>query len=123
MASGSLRMCPVSTATSRSSRRITPFRTSWRAPATLAALAGSHPTPDASTTALASRISASLTAVTTPFVSRIADADRARHGVGLDLVPPGEPLGEATRERRRALRLNSGEPRQLPDQPPLMGLP
>ena len=56
---------------------MTPLLTSCRAPATLAALAGSQPTPDASTTALASRISASLTAVTTPSVSRIAVTARS----------------------------------------------
>ena len=43
----------------------------------LAALAGSQPTPHASTAAFASRISASDTASTTPFVSRIAITARS----------------------------------------------
>ena len=58
-------------------RRITPSRTSRRAPATDAAEAGSQPMPAASTTALASRISRSLTSVTVPFVSRIVRTARS----------------------------------------------
>ena len=54
-----------------------PRRTSSRTPATLAALAGSQPTPLASTAAFASRIWASLTARTTPSVSRIARTARS----------------------------------------------
>ena len=46
--------------------------------ATLAALAGSQPTPAASITALASRISSSVTDATAPFVSRIARIARSQ---------------------------------------------
>ena len=49
-----------------------------RTPATLAALAGSQPTPAASITALASRIASSLTARTAPFVSRITRTARSQ---------------------------------------------
>ena len=79
---GSFSTCPVSTATTRSPAAIVPARTSCRTPATLAALAGSQPVPLASITAFASMISASLTAATTPCVSRIAVTARAiRRGV------------------------------------------
>src|SRR5207237_54935 len=45
---GSFRTCPVRTARTRSPGRIIPSRTSFFAPATLAALAASHPAPEPS---------------------------------------------------------------------------
>ncbi len=77
IASGSLSTCPVKIATSRSPGPVTPAGMSCRTPATLAPLAGSHPTPEASTTAFASRISSSLTAVAAPLV-RANRGDAAR---------------------------------------------
>ena len=66
MAVGSLSWWPVRTQTTRSEGAITPSSRSRLAPATLAALAGSQPSPPAPTRALASMISWSLTICTTP---------------------------------------------------------
>ena len=74
---GSLSTWPVRIATTDSERRIRPSRTSRRVPATAAAEAGSQPIPAASTTALASRISRSVTDVTRPRVSRIVRTARS----------------------------------------------
>src|SRR5204862_279735 len=52
---------PVSTTTTSECRPIFPARTSLRTPATVAAEAGSQPTPSSASTAFASKISSSVT--------------------------------------------------------------
>ena len=64
-------------ATTLSPRLMTPRSRSCCTPATDAAEAGSQPMPAPSMTAFASRISASVTAATTPRVSRIARTARS----------------------------------------------
>ena len=91
--------------------------TSCRTPATLAALAGSQPTPAASITAFASRISSSVTGRPRPvrlanrghgavLGRRVADLDRRRDRLRLHAVTLGEPVGEARAKGRRARRLH-----------------
>src|SRR5579884_2654896 len=67
----SLSRLPVRMPTTRSSRLMTPRSTSLRIPASVAAEAGSQPMPERSITALAARISSSVTSSTTPSLSSI----------------------------------------------------
>src|SRR5688572_12825470 len=104
--SGSLSMCPVSTATTRSCGAMAPEAACRRTPARLAALAGSQPTPARSIARLASRISSSGTLSTTPRVNRTARTARSQEA--------GSPILMAVATVRAGTRTRSRNPAANP---------